>query len=295
MADAKKLKVGVVGSGVMGHGIAQVLAVHGHDVLIADIAEQFLDNALRMIRSGRFGFERAVRDGKITSQGVEEAMARLKTTVNYDDLAECDLIIEAITEKEDLKRELFKKLDRIVKKDAIFASNTSGIMISSLSAHTDRGNRFIGMHWFNPPQVMKLIEVVKGPETSESVIKQIMDLSTSMGKVPILVNDGPGFFTTRFLNSFLVEAFRMLESGVSGVEEIDRMSKLAFGFPMGPFELADFIGLDTILHISEYMYEETKRQDYAAPSILKKLVLSGYNGDKKGSKGGFYTYYGLKK
>ncbi|EQD28660.1 3-hydroxyacyl-CoA dehydrogenase, partial [mine drainage metagenome] len=179
-------------------------------------------------------------------------------------------VIEAITEDEKVKGALFKKLDGIVKKDALFASNTSGIMISSLSSYTTRGKNFVGMHWFNPPQVMKLVEVVRGPETTEEAIRAVVQISESAGKVPILVNDGPGFFTTRFLNSWLMESYRMFESGVAGIAEIDKMSKLAFGFPMGPFELSDFIGLDTMLHVAEYMYEETKRPDYAAPTLLKK-------------------------
>ncbi len=295
MRAQKDLKIGVIGSGIMGHGIAQTLARYGYSVIMNDISEDFLKNGMQMIRTGRFGLERAVSSGKMKQEEADQTLSRLSTTVNQEDLKDCDLVIEAITEDEKVKGALFRKLDGIVKKDALFASNTSGIMISSLSSFTTRGKNFVGMHWFNPPQVMKLVEVVKGPETTEEAIRTVVQISESAGKVPILVNDGPGFFTTRFLNSWLMESYRMFESGVAGIAEIDKMSKLAFGFPMGPFELSDFIGLDTMLHVAEYMYEETKRSDYAAPTLLKKLVLSGYLGNKKGSKGGFYQYYGIKQ
>jgi 3-hydroxybutyryl-CoA dehydrogenase len=294
MQDSKNMKIGVIGSGIMGHGIAQTLARYGYTVIMNDISMDFLQNGMQMIKSGRFGLEKAVSAGKMKKEEADQTLSRISVTINQEDLKDCDLIIEAITEDEKVKGALFKKLDSIVKKSAIFASNTSGIMISSLSSYTTRGKNFIGMHWFNPPQVMKLVEVVKGPETTEDAIHAIVSISESAEKVPIIVNDGPGFFTTRFLNSWLMESYRMFESGVAGISEIDRMSKLAFGFPMGPFELSDFIGLDTMLHVAEYMYDETKRPDYAPPTILKKLVLAGYLGNKKGSKGGWYQYYGIK-
>jgi 3-hydroxybutyryl-CoA dehydrogenase len=294
MQESKNMKIGVIGSGIMGHGIAQTLASCGYTVIMNDISMDFLQNGMEMLKTGRFGLERAITSGKIKREDADRALSRISVTVSQEDLKDCDLIIEAITEDEKAKGSLFKKLDGIVKKSAIFASNTSGIMISSLSSYTTRGKNFVGMHWFNPPQVMKLIEVVRGPETAEDVISTIVGISESAGKIPIIVNDGPGFFTTRFLNSWLMESYRMFESGVAGISEIDRMSKLAFGFPMGPFELSDFIGLDTMLHVAEYMYDETKRADYAPPPILKKLVLSGYLGNKKGSKGGWYQYYGIK-
>lgn len=291
----KKLEIAVIGAGLMGHGIVQAFAHKGYNVTMLDIKQEFLDNGLKMIKEGRFGFARLVNSGKISSSEADAAIQRISTTTDYNEIKGCDLVIEAAPENLKLKSEIFKKLDELVSDSTIIASNTSGIMISSLAANTHRGANFIGMHWFNPPQVMKLIEVVRGPETSDKTVKTLMDLSAEIGKTPILVNDGPGFFTTRYINSWLMEAIRQFEGGVAGIAEIDQMSKLAFGFPMGPFELSDFIGLDTMYHIAEYMFEETKKPEYAPPVILKKLVLTGYLGNKKGSKGGFYEYYKIPK
>ncbi len=291
----RDMKIAVIGAGLMGHGIVQVFASKGYSVTMLDVSQDYLDNGMKMIRDGRFGFARLLKSGKMTPDQVNEAVSHITPTTEYSALKECNLVIEAVPENLKLKSEIFKKLDALLDEDAIIASNTSGILISSLAANTNRGPNFIGMHWFNPPQVMKLIEVVRGPETSEATVETLMKLSTDAGKTPILVNDGPGFFTTRYINSWLMEAIRMFESGVSGISEIDQMSKLAFGFPMGPFELSDFIGLDTMFHIAEYMFEETKRPDYAPPVILKKLVLAGYLGVKKGSKGGFYEYFKIPR
>lgn len=291
----ERMRIAVIGAGLMGHGIAQTFAQKGYPVTLIDIKQEFLDNGLKMIKEGRFGFARIVNSGKITSEEAEFAVKRITATTDNSSVKGCKIVIEAVPENPHLKADLFKKLDALVDDDAIIASNTSGIMISSLAANTHRASNFIGMHWFNPPQVMKLVEVVKGPETSDKTAEMLVNLCKEVGKVPIMVNDGPGFFTTRYINSWLLEAIRMFESGVAGIAEIDQMSKLAFGFPMGPFELSDFIGLDTMYHIAEYMFDETKRIDYAPPVILKKLVLSGYLGNKKGSKGGFYEYYGISR
>lgn len=287
--------VGVVGSGVMGHGIALSFARAGYRVLMTDIRDEFLQSAMKSISEGRFGLKRQVEKGTITAEEKDSIMSRISTSTNIDDLKECDLIVEAAPEDRKIKGEIFSHLDSICPEKTIFASNTSGIMISDLASFTGRGDRFVGMHWFNPPQIMKLIEVVRGPETSDGTIETINKVSEEMSKIAITVNDGPGFFTTRFIDSWLMESYRIFEQGVAGIREIDQMSKLAFGFPMGPFELSDLIGLDTMLHIADYMFEETKDPAYSAPVILKKLVLSGYLGTKKGSKGGWYDYYGLKE
>lgn len=287
--------VGVVGSGVMGHGIALSFARAGYRVLMTDIRDEFLQSAMKSISEGRFGLKRQVEKGTITAEEKDSIMSRISTSTNIDDLKECDLIVEAAPEDRKIKGEIFSRLDSICPEKTIFASNTSGIMISDLASFTGRGDRFVGMHWFNPPQIMKLIEVVRGPETSDGTIETINKVSEEMSKIAITVNDGPGFFTTRFIDSWLMESYRIFEQGVAGIREIDQMSKLAFGFPMGPFELSDLIGLDTMLHIADYMFEETKDPAYSAPVILKKLVLSGYLGTKKGSKGGWYDYYGLKE
>jgi len=200
-----------------------------------------------------------------------------------------------VTENANLKKKIFAELDRICKPETIIASNTSAIMISDLATAVERKDKFIGMHWFNPAPVMKLIEIIRGALTSDETFNLTVELSKKMGKIPIEAGDGPGFFTTRFINSWLVEAIRLFELGIGGIKEIDEMCKLAFGFPMGPFELMDLIGLDTVLHIAEYMYEETKESHYAAPITLKKLVLSGYIGRKPGSRGGWYDFYGIEK
>ncbi len=295
MEEPGKQTVGVVGSGVMGHGIAMTFARHGFRTIMYDISEEFLKKAMDNISSGRFGLQKLVDKGSITAQQKEEIIGRIMATTSLKDLSGCALVVEAAPEDRNLKGKIFSELDSICGRDTILASNTSGIMISDLSSFTRRGDRFVGMHWFNPPQVMKLVEVVRGPETSQKTIDFITDLSRRMEKVPIVVNDAPGFFTTRFINSWLMEAYRIFEQGVAGIREIDEMSRLAFGFPMGPFELSDLIGLDTMLHVAEYMFDETKNPAYSAPTVLKKLVLSGYLGKKIGSKGGWYDYYSLQK
>jgi len=287
--------IGVVGAGVMGHGIAQVAARTGYGVVMVDVSEEVLKKAMELIESGPFGLKRLVEKGKMSEDEAKAVMSRIKTSTSLEALKDADFVIEAVTEKADLKKKIFAELDKICKPETIIASNTSAIMISDLATAVERKDRFIGMHWFNPAPVMKLIEVIRGALTSDETFNLTVELSKKMGKVPIEAGDGPGFFTTRFINSWLVEAIRLFEIGIGGIKEIDEMCKLAFGFPMGPFELMDLIGLDTVLHIAEYMYEETKEKHYAAPITLKKLVLSGYVGRKPGSRGGWYDFYGIEK
>jgi len=287
--------IGVVGAGVMGHGIAQVAARTGYGVVMVDVSEEVLKKAMELIESGPFGLRRLVEKGKMSEDEAKAVMSRIKTSTSLEALKDADFVIEAVTEKADLKKKIFAELDKICKPETIIASNTSAIMISDLATAVERKDRFIGMHWFNPAPVMKLIEVIRGALTSDETFNLTVELSKKMGKVPIEAGDGPGFFTTRFINSWLVEAIRLFEIGIGGIKEIDEMCKLAFGFPMGPFELMDLIGLDTVLHIAEYMYEETKEKHYAAPITLKKLVLSGYVGRKPGSRGGWYDFYGIEK
>jgi 3-hydroxybutyryl-CoA dehydrogenase len=290
--------VGIVGAGVMGNGIAQVFARNGYEVILVDISEKILEKALENIKTGPYGLKKLVEKGKISEEEMENCMKRIKTSTSYESLKNVDFLIEAVPENLDLKRRIFAELDRICKKDTIFASNTSGIMISSIATAVERKEKFIGMHWFNPAQIMRLIEVVRGALTSEETFQITMEISKKLGKIPIPANDAPGFFTTRFINSWLMEAIRLYEANVAGIKEIDEMCKLAFGFPMGPFELMDLIGLDTVLHIAEYMFEETKEAHYAPPVTLKKLVLSGYLGDKRlkfGSKGGWYDFFQIRR
>jgi len=291
-------KIGVLGAGVMGHGIAQVAARSGYEVMLVDIKEEILTKALELIEKGPFGLRRLVEKGKISEDDMKEIIARIKTSTKLEDLKDCDFLIEAIPENPQLKKNIFKKLDEICKPECIFASNTSGILITDLASAVKRKDKFVGMHWFNPAPVMKLIEVVRGALTSNETFQITVELSKKFGKVPIEAADVPGFFTTRFISSWLNEAIRLFERGIAGIKEIDEMCKLAFGFPMGPFELMDLIGLDTAVHISEYLYNETKEVQFITPLTLKKLVLSGYIGDKKlkpGSRGGWYDFFGIEK
>lgn len=287
--------IGVVGAGVMGHGIAQVAARTGYDVVMVDISEDVLKKAMEMIESGPFGLKRLVEKGKMSEDEAKAVLSRIKTSTSLESLKDADFVIEAVTEKADLKKKIFADLDRICKPETIIASNTSAIMITDLATAVERKDKFIGMHWFNPAPVMKLIEIIRGALTSDETFNLTVELSKKFGKIPIEAGDGPGFFTTRFINSWLVEAVRLFEMGIGGIKEIDEMCKLAFGFPMGPFELMDLVGLDTMLHIAEYLYEETQEKHYAPPITLKKLVLSGYVGRKPGSKGGWYDFYGIKR
>ncbi len=287
--------IGVIGAGVMGHGIAQVAARSGYDVVMVDISEDVLKKAMEMIESGPFGLKRLVEKGKMSEDEAKAVLNRIKTSTSLESLKNADFIIEAVTEKADLKKKIFADLDKICKPETIIASNTSAIMISDLATAVERKDKFIGMHWFNPAPVMKLIEIIRGALTSDETFNLTVELSKKFGKIPIEAGDGPGFFTTRFINSWLVEAVRLFEIGIGGIKEIDEMCKLAFGFPMGPFELMDLIGLDTALHIAEYLYEETQEKHYAPPITLKKLVLSGYLGKKPGSRGGWYDFYGIEK
>ena len=297
VSDVKK--IGVVGAGVMGHGIAQVLARSGFDVTILDVSREILEKALQLIMNGPFGLVKLVEKGKLTKEEAERIVERIRTTTDYKELCDdVDLVIEAVPEDPDLKKKIFKQLDELCPAKTLIASNTSGIMITDLASAVRRREKFIGMHWFNPAPVMPLIEVVRGASTSDETYNLIVEISKRLGKVPIEAKDGPGFFTTRFIISWLMESVRLFELDVAGIKEIDQMCKLAFRFPMGPFELMDLIGLDTVLHISEYIFSETHEIHQAPPLTLRKLVLAGYIGDpevKIGSKGGWYDYHRIKK
>lgn len=287
--------VGVIGAGIMGRGIAQTCAQAGYTVYLMDIEESLLEKALKQIAEGPFGLATLVEKGKLNAERVIEIMKKIKTTTDYNEFCkEIDFVIEAVPEDAELKKRVFKTLDEKCPERTVFTSNTSGIMITELATAVKRKDRFAGMHWFNPAPVMPLIEVVKGPLTSEDTLSLVMDFSRKLGKTPIEVKDGPGFYTTRFITAYLFEAVRIFEDGIANIEGIDEMTKLAFRHPMGPFELMDLIGLDTALHIGEYIYNLTGEPRYKPPITLRKLVLSGYLGDPKyktGSKGGWRTYF----
>ncbi len=271
----------------MGSGIAQVFAQNGYDVILRDIEEELLESGFDSIEKSLQKFSDS---GKI-EDSPEKILDRIEGTTELEKVSEADLVIEAVTEDIDIKKGVYKELEEVCPERGIFASNTSALMITDLATATERPEKFIGMHWFNPPQLMKLVEIVRGAETSDQTFETIKELAEEMGKKPIEANDGPGFFTTRYIASYEAEAIRLFEQGVAGIKEIDEMCKLAFNWPMGPFKLMDHMGIDTILHILEYLHAEIGGIKYKPPITLKKLVKSGYLGKKPKSKGGFYEYF----
>jgi len=283
----------------MGHGIAQTCIQSGYLTYLIDVDREILEKALGLIRKGPFGLMKLVEKGKLDPNQVDEIMKRIKTTTDYDEFSEeVDVVIEAVPENPLLKKKIFKLLDQKCPEKTVFASNTSGIMITELATTVKRKDRFVGMHWFNPAPVMSLIEVVRGSLTSDETFNLTFELSKKLGKTPIEAEDGPGFYTTRFITAYLYEAIRLFEAGLAKIKGIDEMTKLAFRHPQGPFELMDLIGLDTILHIGEYIYSITKETQYKPPLTLRKLVLSGYIGDprfKPESRGGWRDYYEVVK
>jgi 3-hydroxybutyryl-CoA dehydrogenase len=278
-------KVGVLGCGLMGSGIAQVTATAGYSTIIKEVAEDFLSKGMAGIEKSLGKF---VEKGTLTSQQRSETLGRLKGTTDFEELRDCDIIIEAITENLPTKRETFATIDKIVKPAAIFASNTSSLVITEMMTATQRVDRFIGMHFFNPVPLMKLVEIVGTITTSPQVLDQAMKFAASLGKVPIRTSDRSGFIVNRLLVPYLLDAIRALEEGVGNVEDIDKGMKLGCGYPMGPFTLLDFVGLETTYYIANIMFEEFREKRFAPPPLLKRLVLAGHHGKKTGR--GFYDY-----
>ncbi|WP_293173313.1 3-hydroxybutyryl-CoA dehydrogenase [Oceanithermus sp.] len=278
-------KIGVIGAGQMGSGIAQVAAQTGYDVVLMDVEEVSLKKGLEAIKRS---LERFLRKEKLTQEEADAALSRIKTTLNPADFADCDLVIEAIVENESVKGKLFASLDKVVKPEAIFASNTSSIPITKLASYTTRPERFIGMHFMNPVPLMKLVEVIRGYKTSDEVTKVVMATAEKMGKVPVEVNDYPGFVSNRVLIPMLNEAIQAVMEGVATPEAIDTVMKLGMNHPMGPLTLADFIGLDTVLAIMEVLHEGFGDSKYRPSPLLKKMVQAGLLGRKSGQ--GFYKY-----
>jgi len=269
----------------MGSGIAQVTATAGFDVTVLEVEQKFLDKGFAGIDKslGKFA-----EKGTITPQQKGEIRGRLKGTTNAQDLRDCDLVIEAIIENLEEKKKMYAAIDAVAKKDAIFASNTSSISITELMAATKRPERFVGLHFFNPVPLMKLVEVVRTIATANDAYESVFEFAKKLGKVPVRTSDKTGFIVNRLLVPYLLDAIRAYEEGVGSIPDIDQAMKLGCGYPMGPFTLLDFVGLDTTYYITHVMHEEFKERRFASPPLLKRLVMAGWYGRKTGK--GFYDY-----
>ena len=280
-------KIGVLGCGLMGSGIAQTAATAGFDVVIREVTDDLNAKGFAGIEKslGRFA-----EKGTITGQQQMEIRGRMTGTTNLEDLHDCDIVIEAIIENLETKRDTYRQLDVICKPDTIFASNTSSISITEMMTATspERQKRFIGMHFFNPVPLMKLVEVVRTILTDEAVYEQAVEFGSRLGKVPVRAGDKTGFIVNRLLVPYMLDAVRALEEGVGSIVDIDNAMKLGCGYPMGPFQLGDFVGLDTTYYIAEIMFNEFREKRFAPPPLLKRMVLAGLYGRKSGR--GFYDY-----
>ena len=282
-------KVGVLGCGLMGSGIAQISAAAGFETVVLEAEQKFLDKGFAGIDKSLAKFvERGPEKGGMTAQQKQEAQSRLRGTTKKEDLAGCDLIAEAIIENLEEKRKMYSALDAIVKKDAIFASNTSSLSITELMTATKRPERFVGLHFFNPVPLMKLVEVVRTIATSDEAFESAVAFAKKVGKVAVRTRDKTGFIVNRLLVPYLLDAIRAYEEGVGSIPDIDTSMKLGCGYPMGPFTLLDFVGLDTTYYITHVMFDEFKEARFASPPLLKRLVMAGWYGRKTGK--GFYDY-----
>ena len=278
-------RVGVLGAGLMGSGIAQVAATAGYDTLVRDVSQQIWEKA-------RAGIEKSlaklVEKGKLSAPDREAALRRLRFTTTTADLKDRDIVVEAVTEDLELKNTLWKELDGLCGPDTIFASNTSSLTVAAMAAATKRGDRFVGLHFFNPVPLMPLVEVVRTVTTSEATLARAFAFAKSLGKEPVTAKDNSGFIVNLLLVPYLLDAIRAVERGVGSVPDIDKAMQLGCGYPMGPLTLLDFVGLDTTHKIAEIMFTEYREQRYAPPPLLKRMVLAGMNGRKSGK--GFYDY-----
>ena len=280
-------KVGVLGCGLMGSGIAQVAASAGFETVVREVSDE-------LIQKGFLGIEKSLsrfaEKGSITAEQQKAIRDRLSGTTSFEDLADCDIVIEAIIENLDEKQKTYAELDRICKPETIFASNTSSISITAMMTATsaERQQRFIGLHFFNPVPLMKLVEVVRTILTDDAVYEQGIEFGKSLGKVPVRAGDRSGFIVNRLLVPYMLDAIRALEEGVGSIVDIDTSMKLGLGYPMGPFTLGDFVGLDTTYYIAEIMFDEFREKRFAPPPLLKRMVLAGLYGRKSGR--GFYDY-----
>lgn len=285
MAEIKK--VGVVGCGLMGHGITQVAAESGYDVVVREVDDAVLAKGIGKIEKQ---LARAVERGKRSQEDADAVRARIEGTTDYGALADCDLVIEAITEDLELKLAMWAEVDKVVKPEAFFATNTSSLPVINQAASTSRPDRFLGLHFFNPVQVMKLLEVVKGVTTSEETLTVGTEFGRSLGKLTVQTRDTAGFIVNRLIVPYMLDAVRALEEGVGSISEIDEAMKAGAGHPMGPLTLLDFVGLDTIGAICDVLFDEFRERRFAQPPTLRKMLAAGWYGRKSGM--GFYDYSG---
>ncbi len=277
-------KIGVVGAGAMGTGIANVAAMNGYEVVLRDIDMSFVERSIDNM--GKF-MARSVEKGKMTREQLQATLNRVKGTISLEDLADADFVIEAVIENLDLKKEVFKTLDKSCRPEVVLATNTSSMSITAIAASTNRPDKVCGMHFFNPAQIMRLVEVIRGLQTSDETVAAARAMAESFGKKSIEVKkDSPGFVVNRVLIPQFVEAVRLLQEGVASVEDIDTAVKLGLNYPMGPFELMDYTGIDIAYFVMEYFADEFRDGHYGAPQIIKQMVRAGKLGKKSG--GGFY-------
>ena len=282
-------KVGVAGCGLMGHGITQVSAQAGYDVVVTETSQEKLDAGIAKITK-QLG--RAVEKGKMEQSAADEILGRIHPTLDLSEFSDCDLVIEAITEDLDLKLELWKQFDGIVKEEAFFATNTSSLAVINQAAVTTRPTRFLGLHFFNPVQVMPLLEVIQSVTTSPEAMGVGLAYGEALKKKTVETKDKAGFIVNRLLVPYMLDAIRGLEEGIGSIDEIDAAMKAGAGHPMGPLALCDFVGLDTLMSISNVLFDEFRERRFAAPPTLRKMVAAGFFGTKSGR--GFYDYSGDK-
>jgi 3-hydroxybutyryl-CoA dehydrogenase len=278
-------KVGVVGCGLMGSGIAQTAAQAGFSVVVREVSDDLLKKGLGSIEKN---LNRLVEKEKLSAGDRDQVMGRLKGTTKVEDLKDCDIVIEAIIEQLEPKKELYTQLDKLCPRTTIFASNTSSLSITEMGTATGRPDRFIGLHFFNPVPIMKLVEVVRTIATDQAAYEEAVAFAEKLGKTPVRTGDRTGFIVNRLLVPYLLDAIRVLQDGLASIVDIDNSMKLGCGYPMGPLTLLDFVGLDTTYYIANVMFDEFREARFAPPALLKRMVLAGWNGRKSGR--GFYDY-----